>query len=411
MIFSAFFSGMEIAFVTSNKLKTELEKNKGNFSARIISHFQKSPSDFIATMLVGNSVSLVIYGIVMGNVLQKYILKIFPVQITSEFLIMLTQTIISTLIILVTAEFIPKMLFRINANHILNIFAVPVFIIYYILYPVTFISIFLSEFILKIFFKIKIVDQKHVFGYRDLDNYVREFFPNARNEKELKHEIQIFQNAMDFPLVKLRECMVPRTEIIAIDNQENISRLKNKFIETGLSKIIVYNENIDNITGYVHSYDMFRNPPSIKSVLRPLSFVPETMPANSLLTLFIQQRKSMAVVVDEFGGTSGIITMEDVIEEIFGEISDEFDVDELIEKQISKNEFIFSGRLEIDYINEKYSIGLPDSTDYETLAGLIMYHHQSIPLKNEKIFLKNFIFTIIQVSKTRIEQVHVKIIE
>lgn len=408
MICSAFFSGMEIAFVTSNKLKTELEKNKGFLSARIISGFHKTPSDFIATMLVGNSISLVIYGIVMGNILHPVILKIFPESISSEFVIMTTQTIISTLLILVTAEFLPKILFRINPNYALNFFAIPVFVVYYLLYPVTFITIFISELILKIFFRIKITDQKHVFGPVDLDNYIKEFFPDARNEDELKHEIQIFQNAMEFPAVKLRECMLPRTEIIAIRSSEDIGILKKKFIETGLTKIFIYNDSIDNITGYVHSYDMFRHPETIQSVLRPVSFVPETMLANSLLTMFIQQRRSMAVVVDEFGGTAGMITMEDVIEEIFGEIHDEFDVDELIEKKISNNEFLFSGRLEIDYINEKYHLRLPDSDDYETLAGLIMHHHQSIPAKNEKIFIDNLVFTISQVSKTRIEQVLIK---
>jgi putative hemolysin len=410
MICSAFFSGMEIAFVTSNKLKTELDKNKGSLSARIISHFQKAPSDYIATMLVGNSVSLVIYGIVMGNILHPVILKFFPESISSEFTIMITQTIISTLLILITAEFLPKMVFRINPNYILNIFAVPVFVVYYLLYPITFISIFISEFLLKMFLGIKIVDQKHVFGPVDLDNYVREFFPDARNDDELEHEIQIFQNAMDFPAVKLRECMVPRTEIIAIEHEDGIDNLKHRFIETGLTKILVYNESVDNITGYAHSYDMFRNPATIQSIIRPVSFVPETMPANGLLTLFIQQRRSLAVVVDEFGGTAGMITMEDVIEEIFGEIRDEFDVDDLIEKQINETEFLFSGRLEIDYINEKYRIELPESDEYETLSGLIMHHYQSIPQKNEKIEIGNFIFTVHQVSKTRIDQVHIKIV-
>jgi len=407
MLFSAFFSGMEIAFVTSNKLKTELDKKKGSLSARIISHFHKNPSDFISTMLVGNSIALVIYGIVMGNVLQPYILFILPDRISSEFVIMITQTIVSTLIIIVTGEFLPKILFRINPNSAINFFAVPVFVIYYLLYPVTFIIIFLAEFLLKIFFGIKITDQKHVFGPVDLDNYVKEFFPDARNETELEHEIQIFQNAMEFPSVKLRECMVPRTEIVAVDCNEAIHVLRNRFIETGLSKILVYNDTVDNISGYTHSYDMFRNPGTIKSILRPVSFVPETMPANKLLTLFIQRRRSMAVVVDEFGGTSGMITLEDVIEEIFGEISDEFDVDELIEKQISETEFLFSGRLEIDFINDKYYLQLPESDDYETLSGLIMHHHQSIPAKNDRISIDGFTFVIHQVSNTRIDQVMV----
>lgn len=411
MVCSAFFSGIEIAFVTSNKLKTELEKNKGSLAARIISWFQRTPSDFIVTMLVGNSISLVIYGIVMGNILHPYMLKIFPESISPGFIIMITQTIISTLLILVAAEFLPKILFRINPNYVLNIFALPVFVVYYILYPVSYVTIFIAEFFLRIFFGIKIKDQKHVFGPVDLDNYVKEFFPDARNEDELEHEIQIFQNAMEFPEVKLRECMLPRTEIIAMNGSEDIGILKRKFIETGLSKIFIYNESIDNITGYVHSYDMFRHPASIQSVLRPVSFVPETMLAGNLLTLFIQQHRSMAVVVDEFGGTAGMITMEDVIEEIFGEIRDEFDVDELTEKKINDTEFLFSGRLEIDDLNEKYFLALPESDEYETLAGLIMHHHQNIPLKNEKIVIDKFIFTISQVSRTRIEQVHMKINE
>lgn len=409
MIFSAFFSGLEIAFVTSNKLKTELDKNKGSLSARIISNFQKAPSDFIATMLMGNSISLVIYGIVMGNILHPFLIKLLPESITSEFSIMITQTLISTLLILVTAEFLPKILFRTNPNYILNIFAVPVFLIHYLLYPLTFITIFIAELLLRVLFGIKIVDQKHVFGSVDLDNYVKEFFPDARSEEELEHEIQIFQNAMDFPAVKLRECMVPRPEIVAIEHSEDISSLKNKFIETGLTKILVYKDSVDNITGYAHSYDMFRQPLTIQSIMRPVSFVPETMPASGLLTLFIQQRRSLAIVVDEFGGTAGMITMEDVIEEIFGEIRDEFDVDDLIEKQINENEFIFSGRLEIDYINENYRINLPEAEEYETLAGLIMHHHQSIPAKNEKITVGEFVFTIHLVSKTRIDQVHVRI--
>jgi CBS domain containing-hemolysin-like protein len=409
MIFSAFFSGMEIAFVTANKLKIELDRKKGLVSARIISNFHKAPSDFIATMLMGNNIALVIYGIVMANILRPVIVSILPESVGSELFILIIQTIISTLLILVTAEFLPKILFRINPNYMLNIFAVPVFLFYYLLFPVVFVIIYIAEFVLKILFNIKIVDQKHVFGPVDLDNYVREFFPDARNEHELEHEIQIFQNAMHFPTVKLRECMIPHNEIVALEDTEDIMNLKQKFSQTGLSKILIYKDTIDNIIGYVHSYDMFRNPFTIKSVLRTVIFVPETMLANNLLTLFIQQRKSIAVVVDEFGGTAGLLTMEDVMEEIFGDIEDEFDVEDLTEKQINKKEFLFSGRLEIDLLNDKYKLKLPESEDYETLAGLITHYHQSIPEQNEDIVIGNYTFTILKVSDTRIEQVRVRV--
>jgi CBS domain containing-hemolysin-like protein len=411
MIFSAFFSGMEIAFVTANKLKVELDKKKGFISARIISDFHKTPSDFITTMLVGNNIALVIYGIVMANILRPVIASILPESVNSEFLILIIQTIISTLLILVTAEFLPKILFRINPNYVLNLFAIPAFVFHYILYPVVFVIIYIAEIILKVLFNIRIIDQKHVFGPVDLDNYMKEFFPEAHTEQELEHEVRIFQNAIDFSTVKLRECIIPRTEIIALEDIANISDLKQKFSETGLSKIIIYNDSIDNIIGYVHSYDMFKNPSTIKSVLRTLIFVPETMLANNLLTLFIQQRKSIAVVVDEFGGTAGILTLEDMMEEIFGEINDEFDVENFIEKQIGKKEFVFSGRLEIDFLNDKYNLDLPESEDYETLAGLIIHYHQSIPAQGEEIVIENFVFTILQVSETQIKQVQVRINE
>ena len=409
IICSAFFSGAEIAFVTANKLKIEIDKNQGSFSARIISHLQKNPSDFIATILVVNCIALVVYGIKMAELLTPVINKIIPENINSTFLILIIQTIISSFLILITAEFLPKILFRINANYMLSLIAIPLSIVHYILYPLVFIIIFIAEFLLKIFFRIKIVDKKHIFGNIDLDNYVKEFFSGNRSEHELGNEMQIFQNAIDFPTVKLRECMIPRPEICAIADNENITTLKHRFSETGLSKILIYNNSIDNIVGYAHSYDMFRNPLTVKSVLRPVIFVPETMLANKLLTLFIQQRKSIAVVVDEFGGTAGILTMEDVMEEIFGEIKDEFDIDNMPEKQINETEFIFPGRCEIDYLNEKYKINLPESTDYETLAGLIFHHHQNIPVKNEEINIGSFIFIILQVNNTRIEQVQVKL--
>lgn len=409
ILFSAFFSGMEIAFVSANKLKIELDKNKGFFSGRIISHFANNPSDFISALLVGNNIVIVIYGIFIAKVLTNPILNFLPDNLESEFSILIIQTITSTLIILLTAEFIPKILFRINPNNVLNALAVPAVIIYYLLYPAVFVSIFIAKFLLKNLFRIKLVSEKKAFQPVDLDNYLKEFFPDARNEVEMEHEIQIFQNAIEFPTVKLRECMIPRTEIVGIEQNATISELRDVFVEHGLSKILVYSDTIDNIIGYVHQFDIFKKPHSIKAILRPIEYVPESMLANDLLNLFIAQRKSIAVVVDEFGGTSGILTMEDIIEEIFGEINDEFDVDVLIEKQINDKEFIFSGRAEIDYLNEKYHINLPESEDYETITGLIYHHYQSIPSLNEEIVIDNFIITIKQVTGNKIEQVYLKL--
>jgi putative hemolysin len=409
IFFSAFFSGMEIAFVSANKLKIELDKSKGLFSGKIIAHFSEAPSDFIAALLVGNNIAIVIYGIFMATMLRDPIVNILPDSLGSEFSILIIQTIVSTLIILISAEFLPKILFRINPNNVLNFFAIPAAIIYYLLYPVVFVIIFLAEQILRIFFKIKLTNEKKALQPVDLDNYLKEFFPDARNENELEQEIQIFQNAMEFPTVKLRECMIPRTEIIGIEQNSDISELKDTFIEHGLSKILIFSETIDNIIGYVHQFDILKNPHSIKAILRPIDYVPESMLANDLLNFFIEQRKSIAVVVDEFGGTSGILTMEDIIEEIFGEINDEFDVDVLVEKQINENEFIFSGRAEIDYLNEKYHLNLPESEDYETITGLIYHHYQSIPSLNDEIVIENFVITIKQVSGNKIEQVHLKV--
>ena len=411
LLFSAFFSGMEIAFISSNKLKIEVDKSKGMFSARILSDFTKTPSKFIGALLLGNNIALVIYGIAMAKLLEPVIINILPLHLSTEFVILIIQTIISTLIILFIAEFIPKALFRIYPNKILNFFAIPVKLFYLIFYPVIYVFIGFSEFVLKKLFRIKFTYKKHNFSPIDLDEYVKEFIPADDSESELNQEIQMFQNAIDFRNVKLRECMIPRTEIISLNENESIDVLKQNFIDTGHSKILIYKESIDDIIGYTHSYDMFKNPSSIKSILKSVIIVPETMLANKVLSMMIQQHKSIAVVVDEFGGTSGMITMEDIIEEIFGEIEDEYDVEELIEKQIKNNEYIFSVRLEIDYLNEKYKLNLPESDDYETLAGLILHHHENIPENGEQIIIEHFIFNILLASQTRIEQIHLKIKE
>lgn len=405
LIFSAFFSGMEIAFVSSNRLKIEVDKNKGHFSARIISHFTRMPSRFIGALLLGNNVALVIYGIAMARILEPALQNLIPGYVMSETLMLIVQTLLATFLVLVVAEFTPKVLFRLNPNKILNVFALPAVVFYYLFYPLIYIYIGFSEWVLRNFIKIKFSRENLIFSVVDLDNYLKEFSPDYTRQEDVQQEIQMFQNAIEFRNIKLRECMIPRTEIVALDKNDTIDNLRQAFITSGHSKIPVYQQSIDDIIGYVHSADMFKNPQSIQSILRPIIVAPETMPANVVLSMFIQQSKSIAVVVDEFGGTSGIITMEDVIEEIFGEIDDEFDVEDLTEKKISDNEYIFSARLEIDYLNEKYQLDLPESEDYETLAGLIISHHQSIPALDDEIQFAPFTFIILEATEARIEKV------
>ncbi len=412
LIFSAFFSGTELAFVTSNKLRIELDSKRGLLTGKILSRFVNSPSNFIASMLVGNNISLVFYGIFMAKILEPNIAYILPPAYCSATTVLIIQTIISTLIILLLGEFLPKVLFSINANKVLNFFSIIILLVYLLLYPVTYIIIKISNFVLYKIFKVNISSQKKMFSLIDVDLYLEDFSNHSSHHADIKNEVQIFQNARDLPNIKIRECMIPRPEIIAVEDNDEIVVLKNKFIENGLSKILVYTENIDNIIGYVHAFDMFKAPQTINSVLRPVQIVvPESMTADKLLAMFIKQNKNIAIVVDEFGGTSGMITIEDLIEEIFGEIEDEYDTDEMIEKKISENEYVFSGRLEIDYINGKYNLNLPEADDYETLAGLIISYCESIPEKDFEIKVYPFVFTIIEVSDTRIEQVNLKIID
>jgi CBS domain containing-hemolysin-like protein len=403
--FSALFSGMEIAFLSSNKLKIELDKGKGSFTARILSGFYREPSHLLGAMLVGNNIALVIYGIVMANIFEPILLKYLPPQWNSEILVLLLQTIIATLVIILFGEFLPKALFRINPNRTLNFFAIPLIIVYYLLYPVVYLFTGLSQFLLRRFFGIHFTKQEPVFTSIDLDQYLQELARDEEKLEDVQQEIQMVQNVIGFRTVKLRETMVPRTEIIAVEENEPIDVLRETFIEHRLSRIPVYSDTIDNITGYAHSFDMFRNPPDIRSIKKQILFIPETMPANAALTRFIHERQNIAVVVDEFGGTSGMVTMEDIMEEIFGEIEDEFDAEELIEKMTGPGEYIFSARLEIDYLNDKYRLGLPESDDYETLAGLILQHHENIPETGETIWVKHFRFDILQASEARIDQV------
>ncbi|MBI3500189.1 MAG: HlyC/CorC family transporter [Bacteroidetes bacterium] len=406
LILSAFFSGLEIAFLTSNKLRIELLKKRNIFPAQILSYFIKNSSHYISTMLVGNCISLVVFSIFMAEILEPHLKK----YISSEILILLLTTVLSTIFILVTAEFIPKNLFRINPNRILSVFAIPLLLVYLILYPIVFLTNNLARFILRFVLGTSFPEKKVVFGRIDLDHFIRESTsPKQRNE--LENEVKIFKRALGFSKVKARDCMIPRNEISAINIDDSVEELKKMFIETRLSKILIYRDSVDNIIGYTHSSEIFKKPENILSILLPVIILPESMPANEVLTLFIQQHKSVALVVDEFGGTAGMLTMEDIIEEIFGEIEDEHDKEEMTEKKISSNEFVFSGRLEIDYLNERYKLSLPQSDEYTTLAGLILHLRQSIPNQNEIVVISPYVFKILSTSGTTIEQVQVKILD
>ena len=408
VLFSAFFSGMEIAYVSSNKLRIELYRKNGSFNSKIISFLSRYPGQYIVTMLIGNNIALVIYGIFMAILLEPLIYTITEHDVN----ILILQIIISTLIILFTAEFLPKALFRINPNSFLITFAIPVLLFFVIFYPISKLTIYISNFILGTFFNVK-TDEKQeniVFGKVDIDNLMSEKMAEQKIKKNNDLDFRIFQNALDFSDVKLRECIVPRTEIIAVKNDSKIEDLQQKFIETGLSKILVFKGSIDQIIGYIHMKDLFNNPDNIESNIIDVSIVPETMPANKLLEMFVKEKKNIAVVVDEFGGTSGIVTIEDILEEIFGEIEDEHDTLKLTEQKINEHEYIFSGRVEVDYLNEKYNFNLPKHDEYETLAGLILHFYENIPKPKERIIIKIFEFRILEVSETRIELVNLKIL-
>lgn len=410
IIFSAFFSGMEIAFVSANKLRLELDKKQDSVNSRILAIFTANPGQYIATMLVGNNVALVIYGVAFAQLLQPF----FYSFLSTDGAVLFLQTVSSTIIILFTAEFLPKTLFRINPNIFLRVFAVPLIIFYYIFYPLTRITMTLSKLLLNIIFRAAIDknEEKVVFSRIDLDHFVKE--PDNATQlahEELQNEIKLFRNALDFSKVKLREIMVPRTEIEALEIDSNIEDLRQKFIDTGYSRILLYQENIDNIVGYIHHSIIFTNPESIKENRRKVLIVPETMPASKLLSKFIQQHRSIAIVVDEFGGTSGMVTIEDILEEIFGEIEDEHDTVDFVDRKINDNEYILSARIELDFLNEKYNLNFPVEENYETLAGFILFHHESIPKINTVITIDNFKFKILKASNTRIELVKLHILD
>lgn len=409
MAFSAFFSGMEIAFVSSNKLRFEMDRSEQSITSRILSIFFHNPNNFISTMLVGNNIALVVYGILMAELIEDRFLSSL---IENDFLIVLIQTIISTLIILVTGEFIPKTLFKINPNFTLNILAIPAFICYVVLYPISKFASACSGIILRIIgTKVNKEDSDKAFTKVDLDYFIQSSIQDSGDEKELDTEVQIFQNALDFSSIKIRDCMVPRTEIVAIEDNAPIEELKSLFIESGISKILVYKENIDNIVGYIHSSEMFREHVDWTEGIRQLPIVPETMNANKLMQIFMQQKRSLAVVVDEFGGTAGIVAMEDLVEQIFGEIEDEHDTQSYVAKSIGNNEYVFSGRLDIEKVNELFPLNLPESDDYQTIGGLILHQYQSFPKIYEIISFDKFEFKILKVTATKIELVKLKVKE
>tara|TARA_B100001758_G_C18388234_1_gene601388 strand:- start:664 stop:1914 length:1251 start_codon:yes stop_codon:yes gene_type:complete len=405
LLFSAFFNGVEIAFISANKLQLELDKEKGRFTSKMISFFSKNESDFIATIVIVNNIALVIYGIVMTEILIPY-LYFFD----NDLFLLLVQTIVTTLIVLVTAEFLPKSIFRIFSNSILKIFSIPIFITFVLFRPLAIFLLKVATFLLKHILKQDVSQDKQVFGKTDLDDFLSKLKQTEEGE-ENRVEVEMLQNVLDLSEKKVRECMVPRTEIVAVDILSSIDELTNIFIDTKFSKILVFKGNIDNIIGYIHSSDLFKQPKTLRSVLLPLPFVPESMHAMDLLNQFIETNKGVAVVLDEFGGTSGMLTIEDVTEEIVGEIMDEHDIDDITEKKIAEKKYHFSARLDVEDINKKYNLYLPESEHYETLAGLILSHQEEIPKFNDIIVIDDFKFTITQVNDTAIQEVYLEIID
>ncbi len=402
LIFSAFFSGMEIAYISSNKVHIAIEKKQNDFLAKVLKRLTKRPSKFIATMLVGNNITLVIYGFYMGEFLMRFINL-------EGFIAIIIQTIISTLIILLTAEFLPKVFFQIYANNLVKFFAVPAYFFYLLFSVISEFVIWISDKILKVFFKTEGDTVQLSFSKIELGNYISEQMETIEKTDEIDSEIQIFQNALDFSDVKSREVMIPRTEVVAVNIYTTPKELSERFTKTGLSKILIYKENIDDILGYVHSFELFKKPTSLRKILIPVVFVPETMLVKDVLNILTKKSKSIAVVIDEYGGTSGIITVEDIIEELFGEIEDEHDSLVLTETKINNKHYIFSARLDVDYINETYKLKFPEKENYETLGGMIVNYMEEIPEQDEIIEIEGYIFNILEVSNTKIELVEVKL--
>lgn len=405
ILLSAFFSGMEIAFVSANKLHIELEKKGDGLVAKILTRLTNKSSKFITTMLVGNNIALVIYSFYMGG----FLIDLLSLNAYNDFSILLIQTVISTLIILVTAEFLPKAIFRIYSNEVLKIFAIPAYFFYVVFHFISTFITGISDFFLRVFFKTAKDEEQTEFSREELGNYINEQIETGNSEDEVDSEIQIFQNALEFHKVKAREIMVPRTEMMAVEIHETIPNLRKSFVESGYSKILVYKNSLDDIVGYVNAFELFKKPKTIRSVLLPIEIVPESMIINDVLNLLMVKRKSIAIVLDEYGGTSGMITVEDIVEELFGEIEDEHDSQELLEERVGDGLFRFSARLEVDYLNEEYGLNIPKEDAYETLGGFIIYHTESIPVLNEEIQVDNFAITILKVSSSKIEEISFEI--
>lgn len=410
LILSAFFSGMEIAFVSSNKIFLGIEKMQNNFSAKILSKLTEKPSQFIAAMLVGNNIVLVIYGFFMGDLIMKW-LGVFDLNL-SEFSIILIKTMISTIVILLTAEFFPKVFFQIYANDLLKLLAFPAYIFYLIFYLISTFIIWISDLILKNFFKTNGDESQLLFSKIELGNYISEQMSAVDDQENVDTEIQIFQNALEFSALKARDIMVPRTEISSLEIHDSVTDLRQLFVKTGFSKILVHQNSLDDIIGYVHSFELFKKPRTIKSVMIPVEFVPETMYVKDVLSALTKKRKSIAIVLDEYGGTSGMITVEDIVEELFGEIEDEHDTNELlVENQIAENEYIFSTRFDVEYLNETYKFDIPESDSYTTLGGFLVHFTKEIPKKGEQIKVGNYLFFIQEATANKIEMVKMIILE
>ena len=405
VLFSAFFSAMEVAFISSNKLRYEVDKKERSLSSPILGVFYRNPSRLVSTLWVGNSVALVVYGLQMAHLLRPLIES----RVTGDdALIVLILSVISALLVLFVGEFLPQAVARLNPNLSLNLFSVPLFIIYLILYPISWFSSLLSAIVLRVA-GMKASNAPSVLGKMDLDYFIQQRMEDAPVDSEMDTEVKMFQNALDFSNVRVKDCIVPRTEIVACDTMTTIAELRSRFIETGFSKILVFKDNIDDIIGYIHSSELFKAPEDWTTRIRSVSIVPETMAANKLMKQLLQEKKSLAVVVDEFGGTSGIVTLEDLVEEIFGEIEDEHDTKSYVARKVSENEFVLSGRIEIDTLNEKFGLELPESDEYVTIAGFILHFYQKFPKLNETVEVDKYTFKILKVTATKIELVRMKV--
>ena len=406
MVFSAFFSGMEIAFVSSNRMLAEMDKERNGFTQRIISLFYAHPNGFVSTMLVGNNIALVIYGILIARLFDNTIFAGMDAGFTVP-----ADTILSTLIVLFTGEFLPKTLFKANPNRLLAVFSPFAYICYVVLWPISKFSTFLSKVILRVF-GLKMDDESADDGFSkvDLDYLVQSSIDNAEKDSDINDEVKIFQTALDFSDTKVRDCMVPRTEIQAVDWDASLEELQQKFVESGNSKIVVYKEDIDHIEGYIHSSELFRSPKKWQDHIRTMPFVPETMQAQKLMKIFLQQKKTLGVVVDEFGGTSGLVSLEDIVEEIFGDIEDEHDSTKYVAKQTADGDYLLSARLEIDKVNEMFDLDLPESDEYMTIGGLILHEYQSFPKLNEVVKFDKYEFKIIKSTSRKIELVQLHIL-